>query len=43
MKLSPVTLGAVLILGVCAGPLTVDAQQGRKVYGLDPLSWTLRL
>ena len=37
MKLSPATLGAVLILGLCAGPLTVDAQQARKVYRIGML------
>ena len=37
MKLSPVTLGAVLSLGLFAGPLTVDAQQARKVYRIGML------
>ena len=37
MKLSPVTLGAVLILSLFAGPLTVDAQQARKVYRIGML------
>jgi putative ABC transport system substrate-binding protein len=37
MKLSPVTLGAVLILGLFPGPLTVDAQQARRVYRIGML------